>query len=658
MANRSAPAANFRRDIEGLRAIAVLIVVAFHCRIPGFSGGFTGVDVFFAVSGYLMTGLLAAEVRNTQNLSLLRFYARRARRLLPASALTLLTTLIIGALVMAPQELAFAGRAGRSTALHVSNIFFATNSADYFAPSVETNPLLNMWSLDLEEQFYLLWPLLLMVPLLMWRSTRALLVILSAVTMASLIVCVRLSGTDTTFAFYQLPARAWEFGVGGLVALLPLAKLRVPTGCWIALGWSGLMAILWAGHATSVSQFPGLLALVPVTGTVVVLAACSQRPARGADVLLAARPLQKLGAISYSWYLWHWPFLVLATAFVPGLSATSKALVALGALAAAELTYRLVENPIRFHPYLVARPAVTLGLAVVVTAGTLSAAMLSMRLASHLADTPVLKGIAQEADDIASMPRQQCVSLAGSPEVKTCEFGSVSSRTNVVLFGDSHAIEWFNALLRMAERRGVKLTTVIKSGCPSVDVTNGPPGDREACQRWRSQAIDRVVAMRPSLVIIANYSGLTNERKAAGTSVDEWMNGTKRTLVTLTTSGLPVAVIRDNPSFNIDIPACLARSVRSAWYRSISCDMDRTASLNPAIFAAEKVAARGLPNVQFIDLTDQLCGERVCWAEKQGVVMYRDDNHLTGRFADTLTEEVTAQILPMLNAPAASEDTY
>src|SRR6185503_8637780 len=168
----------FRPDIEGLRGIAILIVVLFHCGLPGFAGGFVGVDVFFVLSGFLITGLVVKEIQNTSQLSLLQFYARRARRLLPASSLTLLVTLLIGIIILAPHELDLAGHASRAASLYASNVFFDHNAGNYFAADVKSNPLLHTWSLAVEEQFYFFWPLLVSLTLVWMKSKRTLLVVL------------------------------------------------------------------------------------------------------------------------------------------------------------------------------------------------------------------------------------------------------------------------------------------------------------------------------------------------------------------------------------------------------------------------------------------------------------------------------------------------
>ena len=646
----------FRPDIEGLRGIAVLIVVLFHCGIPGFSGGFVGVDVFFVLSGYLITGLLVAEIQKTSRLSLLRFYARRVRRLLPASALNLVVTLLIGAVVLAPQELTDAGRAARATALYLSNIFFAINAADYFAPDVKSNPMLHTWSLAVEEQFYLFWPLLILLGLRSLRSMKALVTVLTGLTIVSLGTSVWFTANEGTFAFYQLPARAWEFGIGGLAVLLSRGTLKWRFGWWVAFGWLGILAILGSAHfIRGDTNFPGWIALVPVVGTTITLIAGAEHPRCGVGVVLHSDPLQVLGRLSYSWYLWHWPFLVFSAALLPNISIAGKTAAAAASLAVAGVSYYFVEDPIRFHPSLLKRPALSLYLAAIVTLLSLVGAFLAMWFAVRLANEPEMKTITAAIDDIARMPRQQCVSPRQSPEAKTCIFGDASSRTNIVLFGDSHAIQWFNPLQRIAESHGWKLTTMVKSACPAIDII--PPGssagEAAICTSWRAEALQRILALRPSIVFIGNATNLLWHKNnfAIRLSLDELRDGTRRTLETLTAKDLRVAVMRDNPNFTYDVPTCLARSARHSWYPGGSCETDKFTALSAAVFESEKAGGRGLPNVHFIDLTDRLCRKDVCWTVQGGTVLYRDNNHLTGNFADRLMPVLEAELLAILNPP-------
>jgi hypothetical protein len=292
----------------------------------------------------------------------------------------------------------------------------------------------------------------------------------------------------------------------------------------------------------------------------------------------------------------------------------------------------------------------------------LTAGYASIRFAARLAKEPNMNSITAAVDDIANMPRQRCVNLGGSKEVKTCFFGDLSSKTNIVLFGDSHAIQWFNPLLAAAESHGWKLTTIVASGCPATDVDVRPRGTSamftSSCSLWRSASIQSIVAQRPSLVFIANaVIYLRRPGKQAGpfdVSLNQWREGMRHTVEALSSARIQVVIMRDNPISDFDIPTCLARSMRHSWYPGGTCEMDRSTSLNPAVFEAEKESVSGLPNVHFIDLTDRLCRTDVCWSVQQGLVMYRDDNHLTGRFAASLAPELEEQLLPLLRTATRS----
>jgi peptidoglycan/LPS O-acetylase OafA/YrhL len=647
---------NFRPDIEGLRGIAVLIVVLFHCGLPGFSGGFVGVDVFFVLSGYLITGLLVAEIQKTSELNLLQFYARRARRLLPASALTLVVTLLIGAIILAPQELNMAGHAGRAAALYMSNIFFDKNAGDYFAPDVKSNPILHTWSLAVEEQFYLFWPLLILLALQVWRSMKALVTVLSGLTIVSLGTGIWFTANGGTFAFYELPARAWEFGLGGLAVLLPRDTLKIPVGWWLAVGWFGIFAIL--GSASFIlgdTNFPGWIALIPVIGTVAALLAGTALPNHGVGVVLYSAPLQMLGRLSYSWYLWHWPFLVFAAALLPNISLAGKTTVAAASLAVAGISYHFVENPIRFHPSLLKRPALSVCLAVAVTLSSLGAAVLAIWFATHLEKEPKMKTITQAVGDVARLPRPQCVSGPRSSEVTTCHFGDLSSGINIVLFGDSHAIQWFNPLERIVKANGWKLTTVVKSGCAAFDISpvGLSAGHLATCARWRAEVLQRIVALRPTIVFIGNLTtslGLKDRNNPTQTvPLDDLREGVRRTLQALT--GLRVVIMRDTPYFQYDIPTCLARSARSFGYPGGLCEADRSHVLNAAVFESEQAGAQGLSNVHFIDVTDRICQRDICRPVQGDAVIYRDHHHLTGTFADSLMATLEVKLRKIVKAP-------
>jgi peptidoglycan/LPS O-acetylase OafA/YrhL len=639
---RKNAARTFRPDIEGLRGIAVFVVVAFHCGFAGFSGGFIGVDVFFVLSGYLITGLLLQELETTSTIGLLNFYARRVRRLLPASALMLLLTLAVGTVVLAPQELDFAARAARATAVYLGNVFFAQQARDYFAADVRTNPLLHMWSLAVEEQFYLFWPLLMM---LVWRRAKSRATLAAAfalLTVVSLSACVWLTVHSRTVAFYALYTRAWEFGIGGLASLVPRGSLKPPASVWRLAGWCGVIAIgLSSALLTPAAAFPGWIATIPVVGTALALIAGRELPGQGFARLLDTRPFQYLGELSYSWYLWHWPFLVLALALLPNLSTAGKATAALLAFAAAALTHAYVENPIRFQPWLVARRGATLALGAVLALVSICAALLALQVANGVASDPKIATITSATRDIASMSREGCVTSVESAAVRTCEFGSPGSATSIVLFGDSHAIQWFDALERIASERHWRLVTLLRSACPAADL--GAPWRSPECDAWRAAAIREIRTLHPTLLVLASTTRYLGDDGAAA-----WEAAMRRTLTQLTAAGVHVLVIRDTPTPPFNVPTCLARSARHHWYPGGDCSFLRAPALRPQFFAAERRSAAGLRGVSFADLTDDLCNQQSCPARDADLVVYRDDNHLTGHYAAHLA----AALEPYLDAAA------
>jgi peptidoglycan/LPS O-acetylase OafA/YrhL len=636
------------------------MVVAYHCGITGFSGGFVGVDVFFVLSGYLITGLLVTEVLKTSRLSLLNFYSRRIRRLLPASALVLLATLIVASIIFAPSELVFTARAARATSVYLSNLFFAINAADYFAPDVAANPFLHTWTLAVEEQFYLLWPILIIFALQFLRSMKVLVIMLIVLIALSLVTSIYYTDHGGVFAFYGLPARIWEFGLGALAVLLPGATLKIsPAGCSI-LGWLGLAVILASGYfITSDLGFPGWIALVPVLGTVAVLAACAQQPSRGVAYLLDTAPLQFLGSVSYTWYLWHWPFLMFSAALFPGISVLGNTIAAAASLLVASFTHRFIENPIRFHPSLALHRGRTFALATVITAVSLVAAFLTLRVTDDLLNAPDLKTLTAAVG--TNGPPLECVSLGESPDVKSCEFGNTSSPVNLVLFGDSHAMQWFDPLRRIADSRAWRLTTFVKSGCPSAQIS--PPdtaGFREACAIWQKEVIHQIVAMSGGgysgkvVVILGSATVyLQGTRKPVSrldVTLDAWREGNRRTFAAFASGGLHVLAIRDTPTPPFDVPTCLARAVRNAWYAETRCDFDRKAAEHLSAFEVQKAAAAPLPNITFLDATNALCDKDVCPVIRKGMVVYRDSSHMTRGFSASLAPLLEANLVSILDA--------
>ncbi|MGY4711339.1 acyltransferase family protein [Mycolicibacterium sp. CBM1] len=375
----------FRADIEGLRAVAVLAVVLFHAAVPGVGGGYVGVDVFFVISGFLITGLLWREVSGTGRVRLSSFYGARARRLLPASATVGAITMVSSAILLPPLQARSAIGDGIASALYVSNYQFLLRGVDYFSNHVATSPFLHYWSLGVEEQFYLVWAPMLLGTLWLTRmarrgrrcprpgasavSKRPFIAVLTVVVTVSFLLSFLSSYVLPAAAFYSLPTRAWQLGAGGLVALTAVQWQRLSSRAAAIASWAGLAMIVFAcGWLSPTTLYPGAAALLPTLGAVLVIGAgCSTRTHGGA-VLLSSAPMRAIGRISYSLYLWHWPVLVLAPfALGHSLDLAQRIIAALLSAGLAWLTLRYLENPLRFAPKIRSSAWRSLGLGAVAT---------------------------------------------------------------------------------------------------------------------------------------------------------------------------------------------------------------------------------------------------------------------------------------------------
>lgn len=632
------PAAGFRPDIEGLRAIAVLLVVLYHVGLSFCGGGYIGVDVFFVLSGYLISGLIVREIEMRGRLDLVHFYARRARRLLPASLLMVAVTSGAIALLLSPPEQVNLSSAARATAGYFSNMWFAGEASDYFGPRIETNPFLHTWSLAVEEQFYAVWPLLLFAVLGRGGKRRRLAWVMAGVGAASFAFAVYCTAKHPMWAFYAMPLRGWEFAIGGLAWMIPGKYLGA---YWRWLGWLGFLMILGAaGEFSRGTKFPGVAAAVPALGTALVLAGNAAAPASGLVILLRQRILQWLGRRSYSWYLWHWPFLALASALLPAVGIRGRVVMALLSLAVASLSFFLVEDPIRSNRRMAVRKQLSLALAAGLTLVFLSLTQLWHMRATREASLPVYAKLSAASTDGNILQSMDCFANAGDPEVRECSFGDRQSAVIVVLMGDSHAAHWFPAFERLARERSWRLVTLVKSSCPAPAVIHYLTlvgRVEEECATWRAEALRKIVALKPSVVVLASSS---NYRKDAYQTVpltySEWRSGMERTLSTLDRAHLATVVLLDNPHASVDLPACLSREAMRGGNTETRC----IATFNDDIRAAERDAVREFARASVLDLADQFCEGGVCTAMRDGMIVYRDSNHVTASFAAKLAPVV------------------
>ena len=654
-----------RADIQGLRALAVGLVVLYHAQVPFIHGGYVGVDVFFVISGFLITTHLVEGMERSGRMDFAAFYARRVRRLLPAALVVIVLTVVASVIWLPPLQLRGMFTEAIASALYVPNVLLAANGTNYLA---ETTPSMfqQYWSLGVEEQFYLVWPALLVAVRWLTRSRRALVMIILALVVVSLLGSVVLSRTHQPLAFFLLPTRAWEFGVGALVALAPLDRLRASRHASAALGWTGLALVVAAGFLfTERTVYPGFAALAPVAGTAMLIVVGTSLVPQTVSRLLSLRPLTWVGDISYSLYLVHWPLLVLPQAAVGQgrpLAWWTLAALALACLPAAVLLHRHVERRLlgggrlsraRARRTLVATLVVSSVVALAFVGGqavTSKEVLSSPRLASptKITDPPVPTAyvprnlrpdLRSVEDDLPSLYSDGCHLDFDATRAEGCSFGTVGSPT-IALFGDSHAAQWFPALESIARDHRVRIETYTKSSCPSVSVAsklNGSP--YTACTRWRENVLSHLVANPPALVVVANYGAPSTAPPEATAG---WAEGLSATLARLQPA-TKVAVVADSPNLQHTPSICLSAHLESAD----ACGLSRQAALDSPARTAEQaaVAAAGVP---MVDLTDYLCTPSFCPAIIGDTLVYRDAHHLTATYSRELQGALWKQISGML----------
>ncbi|WP_424348240.1 acyltransferase family protein [Kocuria sp. CH-021] len=653
----------FRTDIQGLRAVAVLLVVIYHAGVTTFSGGYVGVDVFFVISGFLITTHLLESLDKHGSIQLGAFYAKRARRILPAAFTVLILTVAAAVIWMPPLQLDAVFKGAIATALYVPNMLFAQEGTNYLA---ETTPSVfqHYWSLGIEEQFYLIWPLVLLLLFRVLKSERRIFWAVGGFVVASFLLCLVSMSVSQPWAFFSLPTRAWELGVGALVAFVmrshtdQLASSFSGVFAW--LGLAGLVVV--AVTYDSTTPFPSYFAAAPVLATALVIVGGVGRigPAR----LLSARPMQFIGLISYSLYLVHWPLLVVPQAAVGTnnplpLSATLG--LATLSVPLAYLLYRLVEDPARKAKSLIGTGphksllgvAGTSGLIVVIVGMSMVVAD-RMPLHTNREAAPASQSEGPEgtnfvpanltptlrtaSEDIPKIYGDGCHKDYGSTDTDPCHYGANTNAPVVALFGDSHAASWFPSLHAMAEEGFLQLEIYTKSACHSASLPtqlNGAPYG--ACMEWRSGVLDRLRSTEPEVVLLTNY-GNHYLRSGMVDSESAWANGLTETIKTLSEES-NVAVIADVPDMGQSPSICLSAHLEDAQ----RCSRPLAAALNIKLLASEKAAVEAVGG-RYWDLSPYLCNRHACPPIIGNELVYRDAHHLTATFSETLREPLAREL--------------
>ncbi|HEU4973868.1 MAG TPA: acyltransferase family protein [Baekduia sp.] len=697
---RRSSGTEIRPEIQALRAVAVGLVVIYHLWPKAVPGGFVGVDVFFAISGFLITSHLFRELDGTGTVSLGGFWARRARRILPA-ALTVLLVCAIATIAVVPQGSwsQFLGEI-RAATTYTQNWHLAADAVDYLAAENAPSPVQHFWSLSAEEQFYLVWPVLILgAAALAGRRTlvlrrRTIAVTLWTITLASLAFSIHDTSANPAAAYFITPTRAWEFGLGGLLALVGSTE-GVHAGVRSVVSWLGLAAIAVAAFAyTGATPFPGYQAALPVLGAVAVMWARAPERRWAPTPAARLRPVQFLGDISYSVYLWHWPLLILAPFALDHTAGTGTKVGVLAAtLAGAWLTKVVVEDPVRRTPRLTRRPsrvtfaAVAVGTAVVIGATVIGNAMLDSRL-HH--DEQVSQGILSSKPKCfgaaARDPQQQ---PCDDPKLRTavvptpveaekadnapctmgqriglispCAFGAPpgGARQTIALIGDSHASHWRAALAVVARRERWHGISVTHTGCAFSlafkDYLVEP--ERSECRSWVSQ-VPKWLAAHPEIhtIFISEKSGGTVPTDDGESQMAAQEAGFLAAWRTLPSSVRHVVIIRDTARAHGSTADCVQRAMDRHQPAGTACSMPRSYSLlpDPAARAAKRL---GDDRFSVVDLNRFICDDRRCYPVVGGALVYKDSHHMTSVFATTLGPYLQRAVDRALRVPGAAAGT-
>jgi peptidoglycan/LPS O-acetylase OafA/YrhL len=667
----SRPDRKFRPDIEGLRAIAVLLVVLEHAGVSLVSGGYIGVDVFFVLSGFLITGLLIREVQTSGTISLAQFYARRARRLLPAASVVLLVT------VWASFQWLGAARGNRVAIDAVWTTLFASNfrsielGTDYLGAQLPPSPLQHYWSLAVEEQFYVVWPLLIMGAAMVFRQVSLRLrlsVVLTALIAGSLAWSVYQTAENGTAAYFSPFTRTCELAAGALLAVaVPyLTGRRRLVG--VTLSWAGLAGIvgvaLWY---TPTTMFPGLAVVLPVGASLALVAGGTIAPGGGAEVILKQVPLQWLGKLSYSLYLWHWPLLVIPAQHAGReLSLAENLGICVVALGLSVVTYFLVENPVRSWKVLTSRaPRLSIGFGMSMVAISLSVTTLLAAMhpvpqeevieitESDATELPAPDVVLQEVEastlttDWPEQPARlanpaysdECNVTRADTTSVACVHGDAEAERSIVVFGDSHGAMWIPAFDEIGRDGGWQVIQLTKPGCQVPDFpsySNALGREYTECAEFRQFAIDKIAEIQPDVVVVTSArkgAQLASDGKATTDGIEEaWATGLGSVLDRIAPHTGRTIVLGDMAYPSQGGIDCLTAHENNV----MAC----STPVADAVFADHNAMEEEIAlahGAEYVDTIPWFCTDETCPAVIGGLTTRRDAHHVAENYAHWLS---------------------
>ena len=630
----------YRPDIDGLRALAVVLVVLGHAGVPGFGGGFFGVDVFFVISGFLITGLLVEEFRATGRFDAARFYERRVRRLLPAFAIVMATTLALAAVLLSPAELARHAKEASWAAAWMANIHQVWSDTSYFGETRESGLFLHAWSLSVEEQFYLLWPILLLAAWRLARGASGLRRVVPLATVMAFAWGVWRAHVDPVSAYFLPDARAWQLMIGACAFLWVDRHGSSARAPW--LGALGFVLVVFA--VVGVDKSSGnlvLLSALPTFGATLILVAGAGGFGGVTGALGSPWPVA-VGRVSYGWYLWHWPALVLAAVVLPG-SVLGVLLAVAVSFALAHATHRWVEQPIRRARSDDPRPVVVLGVV-----GSIAMALVALQVARIAAPPPTQQAEEgrhplQAAVTVPEIYAAGCDDWYRTAELKPCYVPPWSEGApTVVVAGDSIGLQWFPAIRSMFQRRGWNVVVLTKSACAMVDrplFYERIGREYTECAEWRDSVSQFIRDTRPERVILGSAGSYAFDEA-------EWTEGTIEVLSEMSAPGRRIDILGPSPTLPFDGVACLMRhhSGLPSAVSEVRCAVPLEDARWVDVERWLAAAATRVPGVRFIETSTVVCPGTNCAAWNAGRLVFRDAQHLNADFTLSVEGELESRL--------------
>jgi len=659
----------YRTDIQGLRGVAVIFVIAYHAKTFA-TGGFVGVDIFFVVSGYVITKMLVFEIEETGQIQLRKFYLRRIRRLLPALGVMLTIVLILSTGLVAVGTQITTARTGFGSSLINANNYLLKfgGGGGYFGTTSDTNPLLHTWSLSIEEQFYLVFPgLLAIASYISIRRRRTsdapVKWLLGTIIGISLILSVSLtfdwphiSQSGTNIAFYSAPTRAWEFSSGAIIgAFATRISKRTDTRVvrFVAAPIGALLLISSLLLFNETTRFPGTAAIIPVVGTMLLIASGEDQNGGPATSILSWSPLTKLGDMSYSLYLWQQPMIVFAATLWPT-SGYAKLAGAAVSIAPAWISYTFIEKPIRYRKTPRALQTVRISFLSVVT--PMVAALLLLLANQRLMNTNIMQDMSLHADVTAGCESSTPYGERG----ESCRWPAQNSNGEMVLIGDSNAGQFTEGVVAAANARGLDVVVATMAACPFVNaaVSNAYGDSRHdsACRNFVSRSMDRLIDNRPDLVMIASASDLYIEMEkdsiqsftgiavahTPGAKAKVWEVALKEIINQLSSAGIKIIIASPVPRLSLDWEPINMAPVRMilGGVDGVNSGVERSTALRERSRALTAEHAASVGSAVTLDVFDELCPTEMCWANDGRSWVFRDATHISVASAVMLTGSI------------------